>query len=602
MASRFWVGGGSANTWAATGSTNWSATSGGAGNASVPGTGDVAVFDSNSGTGNSVIGASIAIQSLECDGSSLGTGAYAGTLTHNTGVTLTLNTGQANTLRFASGMTYTPASTSSLITLTHTSGTANIKSYGKSLAALTINGVGGTTQTLDALNINAVASSTLTLTNGIFDCNGGSGGPFALTVCVVAASNSNIRSLILGGTVTIGGNVANNGIIWTVQTTTNLTFTKNSANIVVLAPTSAIDNCQVFLGGLTYNNWTLNANTNQTIFSVQDVTSVTFAALTVNSGWDVRPTAATWTVSSLTMTGTANNPVSLISSNIASVATISCPTTPCTMTWGVMQGITGSGGATFTATNTLALGRITGWSISPPADATVIAPTAAQIATAVWQDTTAGDFITSGSVGKSVMNGVALGTGLTVNDITTKTGYSISGTTTTLDALSTHGDSTWSTATGFATPTNITAGTITTVTNLTNAPTNGDLTATMKSSVTAAVPTVVAIQSGLATPTNITAGTITTVTNLTNAPTNGDLTSTMKSSVTTAASAATPTVTAGTVSDKTGYALTSAYDAAKTAAQAGDAMTVSGTVNANITKVNSITVNGNGSSGTPWGP
>ena len=39
------------------------------------------------------------------------------------------------------------------------------------------------------------------------------------------------------------------------------------------------------------------------------------------------------------------------------------------------------------------------------------------------------------------------------------------------------------------------------------------------------------IQSGLATPTNITAGTITTVTNLTNAPTNGDLTATMKASV-----------------------------------------------------------------------
>lgn len=39
------------------------------------------------------------------------------------------------------------------------------------------------------------------------------------------------------------------------------------------------------------------------------------------------------------------------------------------------------------------------------------------------------------------------------------------------------------------------------------------------------------IQNGLATPTNITAGTITTVTNLTNAPTAGDLTATMKASV-----------------------------------------------------------------------
>lgn len=59
---------------------------------------------------------------------------------------------------------------------------------------------------------------------------------------------------------------------------------------------------------------------------------------------------------------------------------------------------------------------------------------------------------------------------------------------------------------------------------------------------------------GLATPTNITAGTITTVTNLTNAPTNGDLTATMKTSVTTAATAATPTAAAvtGAVGSVTG--------------------------------------------------
>lgn len=108
-----------------------------------------------------------------------------------------------------------------------------------------------------------------------------------------------------------------------------------------------------------------------------------------------------------------------------------------------------------------------------------------------------------------------------------------------------------------------------------------------------AADAVTKIQTGLATPTNITAGTITTVTNLTNAPTNGDLTATMKTSVTIAATAATPTVaavtgavgsvtgsvgsvtgavgsvtgavgsvtspvTVGTNNDKTGYALSSA--------------------------------------------
>ncbi|MBE3096639.1 MAG: hypothetical protein IMZ44_05855, partial [Planctomycetes bacterium] len=42
--------------------------------------------------------------------------------------------------------------------------------------------------------------------------------------------------------------------------------------------------------------------------------------------------------------------------------------------------------------------------------------------------------------------------------------------TDTLEAIRNRGDAAWITATGFATPTNITAGTITTVTNLTNAP------------------------------------------------------------------------------------------------------------------------------------
>ena len=57
-----------------------------------------------------------------------------------------------------------------------------------------------------------------------------------------------------------------------------------------------------------------------------------------------------------------------------------------------------------------------------------------------------------------------------------------------------------------------------------------------------------------ASTTNITAGVITTVTNLTNAPTAGDLTATMKTSVTTAATAATPTAAAvtGAVGSVTG--------------------------------------------------
>lgn len=93
-----------------------------------------------------------------------------------------------------------------------------------------------------------------------------------------------------------------------------------------------------------------------------------------------------------------------------------------------------------------------------------------------------------------------------------------------------------------------------------------------------------------ATPTNITAGTITTVTNLTNAPTAGDLTATMKASVTTAATAATPTI--GAVASVTGNVGGNVV---------GSVGSVSATVSADIKKVNGVTVNGNGA-GTPWGP
>ncbi len=348
---------------------NWGTASGTGGNASVPGTGDIAVFDSNSGVSNSVIGASITVQGLECDGSTLGTGAYGGTLTHNTGVTLTLNTGAANTLRFSAGMTYTPASTSSIIALTHTSGTANIKSYGKALFALTINGAGGTTQTLDALLVNAGLNAILTLTTGIIDFNGGAGGPFAATVILVSGSNSNTRSLILGGTMTIGGNAGNNQTIWNFNGVSGLTFTKNSANIVVLTPSGTIAGWAMFPGGLTYNGITFNATTSNAVITING--NNTFSNFTINSGWNIiLLTSTTTTISNaFTWVGTQTNPI-FFGTMGTNQCTLSVPTGACTLTWGGLGQVVASGGATFTATNTLNFGDNTGWSITPPSDST----------------------------------------------------------------------------------------------------------------------------------------------------------------------------------------------------------------------------------------
>jgi hypothetical protein len=97
--------------------------------------------------------------------------------------------------------------------------------------------------------------------------------------------------------------------------------------------------------------------------------------------------------------------------------------------------------------------------------------TAAQIATGVWQDTTAGDFTTALSVGKSVMNGVALGTGLTVNTVTNQLTAAAIATGVWTDT--TAGDFTTALSVGKSVMNGVSLGTgltVATATNLTNLP------------------------------------------------------------------------------------------------------------------------------------
>jgi hypothetical protein len=114
----------------------------------------------------------------------------------------------------------------------------------------------------------------------------------------------------------------------------------------------------------------------------------------------------------------------------------------------------------------------------------------------------AGQTITA-AAGVTLPSSVASPTNITAGTITTVSGNvtgsvgSVVGlTASNLDATISSRMATYTQPTGFlaatfpatvASTTNITAGTITTVTNLTNAPTSGDLTATMKASVSAAV-------------------------------------------------------------------------------------------------------------------
>jgi hypothetical protein len=131
------------------------------------------------------------------------------------------------------------------------------------------------------------------------------------------------------------------------------------------------------------------------------------------------------------------------------------------------------------------------------------APTAAAVADAVWDEAIA-DHLGAGSTGLA-LNGASAPSAAVVADAVWDELQAdhVSANTfgLALDAAITSRMATFAQPTGFlaatfptsvASPTNITGGTITTVTDLTNAPSNGDLTAAMKASVNAEVDTALA--------------------------------------------------------------------------------------------------------------
>lgn len=117
----------------------------------------------------------------------------------------------------------------------------------------------------------------------------------------------------------------------------------------------------------------------------------------------------------------------------------------------------------------------------------------------------------------------------------------------------------------------------------------------------------VTFPTSIASPTNITAGTITTVTNLTNAPTAGDFTATMKTSIGTAVAASAVASVTGNVGGNVTGSVGSVVGAVGSVTGnvggnvAGSVASVTANVNADIKKVNGVTINGDGA-GTPWGP
>lgn len=202
-----------------------------------------------------------------------GVGGYNNTITHTSGVTLTIGdatAGAGNVALDFSGaggsFVYTLGSiASSNVTFVSTSVTQQAVNFnGKIAANVTFNGVGGSWQLTGTLTCST--SATLGLTAGSLDTNGQTvaGNNFS-------SSNSNVRSLTLGSSsINLS---SSGGPGWSIATTTNLTFNAGTSTI-----TLASGNNQTFFGGgKTYNVVAYTVKGNGQISGAN-----TFATLTIN--------------------------------------------------------------------------------------------------------------------------------------------------------------------------------------------------------------------------------------------------------------------------------------------------------------------------------
>lgn len=337
--------------------STWSSTSGGSTCTCVPASSDAVILDSLAG--QLTINAALTVASFDASGTGGSGSPYTNTLTHNSNIALTINTGVANSLQFSTQMTYSPASNLTNITFTHTSGTAGLTTSGKILASVNINGIGGTTQLQDNLIATKSSTSYLVVNGGTLDANGKT-----ITVNGMQSPGSSTRAVILGGDVTIGDN--NSGDAPWSFTSTGLTFTKNSSNIII---TTTGGRLHSFIGGgLTYNDLTITASSSSSTAPViQFSGNNTFAHMIVGAGNTISlQNATTQTIqNAFTWVGTPAQPIVVYSTQQIN-GTLSVASGTSTLTWGTLSGISASGGGTFTATNVLDGGFNSGWSISAP--------------------------------------------------------------------------------------------------------------------------------------------------------------------------------------------------------------------------------------------
>lgn len=179
-----------------------------------------------------------------------------------------------------------------------------------------------------------------------------------------SGSGSGTRTINLGnGTWTFTSTASASNVLWTMVTTTNLTFNANSSVLDFTGVGSTAGQRQFQGGGLTYATVRVGAQGNGASFQLGQVN--TFANLTV-TGPNILELNSNQTVTTLAINGTASGPVLVRTASDGVARTISVASNAPTINYAALRDITGAGGASFVANNSFDLGHNSGITINAP--------------------------------------------------------------------------------------------------------------------------------------------------------------------------------------------------------------------------------------------
>jgi len=277
---------------------------------------------------------------------------FTGTFANNTRIIY-------GNLTLVSGMSLTAGTLGT--TFAATSGTQTITSAAQTLDfPITINGVGGTVQLVDALTMGS--TRTLTLTNGTFNSNDKN-----ITCGAFSGNNTNTKALNLGtSTITIQSGSSTAGFAVSAAGTT-YTSIANSTIVFTTTATSVFSGGAGAGTGNQYGTVTMSG-LGGTLYLGSSTSSTTLARCTTLNN-TVSPCTITnacttgFTVTNFNLSGTAGNLVTFNSNTVGTARTISQATGTVNALYLNVKDSTATGGAKWYANSSNDLGNNTGWNI-----------------------------------------------------------------------------------------------------------------------------------------------------------------------------------------------------------------------------------------------